>query len=1168
MENLNKNMAKPFIIFLILTMVVLFSSGGFIFYNSIGFHIVEYQKKSIGNKLESKIGTLNTFLGDRLNILKDMASFKIVKESIKTMDKKEMGEFFNSMSMVSRESCIELIDYEGNRVFSNKPDFSDFYINKQKIISMLLNGEIKEKVDIVSIANPKGEDYFWALSTPIIKDNHSIGVLKSYYQAKLPLTQGIENEKHEKLVLKKGINFISSTGEISGEAIEVKLNIGHGDISLSLLVEKDKAMSFAQRILNRFLIYFSSGGILIILVIYFLGKRFIFIPGSELQGLNNELKNKNCEINKMKDRFELASKAGNSGVWEWNLKEGFLWWDDKMLELYDLERGEFKFTYEEWKALIHPDDLSIFESGLEQALHNAGAFNQVFKIKDKGEKIRYIASDGRADIDEYGNVVSIIGLNRDVTQEKTAEKNLWEERNLFVAGPTVVLKWEPKDNWPVSYVSPNVKNVLGYTRDELLSGRILYNDILHHEDLNRVKEELQRYIDEGIDFFEQKYRIIKKNGVVIWIYDFTTLVRDEKKNITGINGYIIDVSKSKEDEEKIRVSQERLDLTLKATNSGLWDWNLKTGSIYINNRFAEIIGYSIDELLPMTRKKWEGLCHEDDLAASEKNRKIHFKGKSPFYDCDMRIQHKNGSWIWINDRGMVVQRDEKGEPLRAAGIHMDISERKSLEQGLEKARDEADVANRSKSEFLANMSHEIRTPLNAVIGFSSLLKEIIADERQANYLDSINRSAKSLLVLINDILDLSKIESGRIDLSLEPVNLRVIINEVMDIFSISSSKKGLKLNCEIDENVPGGFYLDEIRFRQILVNIVGNGVKFTHRGGVKIFVSYSSKGGGTGDLLISIADTGIGVAKEYREEIFESFRQKESDMAKEYGGTGLGLAIGKRLANLMDGEIFLESEEGAGSKFTLFLNDVKEAEIPRNISESGEEKEMVKKFKKGSLLVVDDMNTNREIIRESLKSSRVKVFEAENGTIGLIYAREYKPDLILMDLRMPVMDGFETIKELKKDEDLCNIPVVAITASHILTENELKERGFDSQLLKPIIINEFYKVMEKYFEAVDFPAGKESSHLETDPENFLKKDVLRKKLKRIIDEELSLNNKVIDIEGMEKVSLRLLTIGEDYSFRELILFAEQLRSFINLLDVEMIEEHLKKINHIMDILEE
>jgi signal transduction histidine kinase/CheY-like chemotaxis protein len=362
---------------------------------------------------------------------------------------------------------------------------------------------------------------------------------------------------------------------------------------------------------------------------------------------------------------------------------------------------------------------------------------------------------------------------------------------------------------------------------------------------------------------------------------------------------------------------------------------------------------------------------------------------------------------------------------------------------LAQAKKEAEDANNLKSEFLANMSHEVRTPINAIIGFTNLLEESITAPRHRNYIQSVKSSSKLLLRVINDILDLSKVEAGKMHIELAPTNLHDIAAELYDIFLLKTRAKGLDFEVHVEETLQHSLMLDEIRLRQILINLISNAIKFTPQGYVRVHfktVPFNTHV----NLVISVEDQGIGIPLDQQEGIFLAFTQQKGQINKEYGGTGLGLTIVKKLLALMDGEINLKSTPDKGSVFTLTLKDVAVCvEKPPKPAEAIQTKVV---FEPSVILLADDVKSNRTLLKAYLQEMPFKLLEVGNGQEALALLENTPVDLVLMDLKMPIMNGCEAAKRIKKQY---HIPVIAMTASLIEAEDMQAKKLFDAFLEKP-----------------------------------------------------------------------------------------------------------------------
>ncbi|MBI5386323.1 MAG: response regulator [Verrucomicrobia bacterium] len=397
-----------------------------------------------------------------------------------------------------------------------------------------------------------------------------------------------------------------------------------------------------------------------------------------------------------------------------------------------------------------------------------------------------------------------------------------------------------------------------------------------------------------------------------------------------------------------------------------------------------------------------------------------------------------------------IQQD--GQPAAIQAIARDIGDRKRTEEELKFAKEAAEANTRAKSEFLANMSHEIRTPMNAILGFADILTTKIQDLTLRDYVASIQSAGKVLLHLINDVLDLSKIEAGRMELQFSAVDPRSVFAEIRQAFAARCAEKGLAFQIEVEPALPAALVLDEVRFRQVLFNLVGNAVKFTASGRITLRASHRAATAIDSDIEFTFAvqDTGIGVPVDQQAVIFEAFQQQRGQCHSQYGGTGLGLTICRRLVEMMGGHLELRSQPGEGSEFKVVLPRV---EVAATAPASGPRLECAAayEFPPARVLVVDDVPTNRALLKAYLAGTGLMVDEAVHGAEALERVAHERPDLILLDLKMPVMDGFEFARRLRSDSAGQRIPIIAITAS-VIDDGDARhaEAGWAAYMRKPV----------------------------------------------------------------------------------------------------------------------
>lgn len=489
----------------------------------------------------------------------------------------------------------------------------------------------------------------------------------------------------------------------------------------------------------------------------------------------------------------------------------------------------------------------------------------------------------------------------------------------------------------------------------------------------------------------------------------------------------------------------------------------------VNASIEQMLGYSASELLQLNIT---AIIHPNDLNLDASARENLLIGKISNYHIEKRLIQKNKSIIWAI-LSVSLMRNDADEPFYLIWQIQNITQRKKMEADLKQAKIASDAASRAKSEFLANMSHEIRTPLNAILGFSELLQSKIKAQKLQAYLQGIISSSKSLQGLIENVLDLSKIEAGEIELKYENVNLPGLMNELKAMFSNAAKEKGLSLVFALDDSVPPEIIFDQVRLEQILVNLIGNAIKFTDEGTIKVQVLCSAfrniqvleaaEDAPVCDLTLIVEDTGIGISPAQQTEIFKAFRQSAGQNLRKYGGTGLGLTITQRFTELLGGTISLSSELDKGSKFTLNFPAVKIASLPQAIAPEENHNLDLNMFPALNILVVDDVLSNRLLMQGYFADTIHQVWLAEDGVQALEMVQASRPDLIFLDLRMPNMDGEEVAKILKSNPTTQGIPIIFLSAAiWEIQQKHLKSlcNGFVS---KPASRSQLIMAMRKIF---------------------------------------------------------------------------------------------------------
>ncbi len=539
------------------------------------------------------------------------------------------------------------------------------------------------------------------------------------------------------------------------------------------------------------------------------------------------------------------------------------------------------------------------------------------------------------------------------------------------------------------------------------------------------------------------FRHLRADGSIRDVEVFSNPLQIEGKD--RFYSIVHDVTERKQAESALKESKERFEATIDAAEIGTWEWNVQTGEAIFNNRWFEMVGYTSEELAPVSIQTWIDLAHPDDFKESMANIEKHFNGNSEHYECECRMKHKNGQWIWILDRGKLLTRTKDGKPLRMLGTHSDITERKLA----------AEESDRLKTAFIANMSHEIRTPMNGILGFSELLKEPhLSGDEQAEYIDLIHQSGERMLNLINSLMDISKIDAKEAKLQKTETSVNKLLRDIEAFFKLEVSKKGLHLTSTTgltdEESV---IETDSIKLNQVLTNLIQNALKFTSKGGIDF--GYTRKD----DMLeFYVIDSGIGISSAIKEKIFERFHQVNNSLTRNHEGAGLGLSISKAFVEMMGGMIRVDSVEGAGSTFcfTLPYNPVNIHESTSLSGQALSEKDPPSL----TILIAEDDDVSTLLLKRNLKGENITILCAENGweAVELV---EHHPEinLVLMDIKMPVMNGYEATRLIKLHR-----PDLSVIAQSAFTSKEERDKayeaGCDNFITKPISKSELLEMMQ------------------------------------------------------------------------------------------------------------
>lgn len=628
----------------------------------------------------------------------------------------------------------------------------------------------------------------------------------------------------------------------------------------------------------------------------------------------------------------------------------------------------------------------------------------------------------------------------------------------------------------VTYANPISTTKLLYSNEEIVGNHFL--NFISPDYRGRVVKHYQHCIDNKITSSYLEIPIRKKNKEILWVgqsvkLDFVTI--EGVRQLVGAQAIARDITSRYYAQRKLELSEEKYRSIMENMELGFLEVDLQGRIVKAYDRFCQMSGYTTDELYG--KSAIDTLLPEEykeQMIQNDENRK---GGLINSYEVE--LLKKSGERIWVLISGGPVF-DEKGDTVGSVGIHYDISEQKRVQSELLKAKQIAENAQKSEQQFLANISHEIRTPLNAIIGMSHLLYDGNPTEEQREYLEMIKYSANFLHSLISDVLDMSKIEAGQVELKKNQFDIHELLRTIQKTFQLKTSDQEVEIILRVDASVNQFYVGDEVLLNQILMNVVGNAEKFTAIGNVTIDVT-AIDNSDTSNLVFKIADSGIGIAEEKLSEIFQKFKQVHTKNQTNTKGTGLGLAIVKQLLELQNGEIAVTSIPGTGTTFTITIpydNYIQAESENKGIPLA----ETVKDITELKILIVEDNPINQRYAGAVLKRLSINFDIAENGKVACEMSDEREYDMILLDIQMPIMNGYEAAAYIRNSgSPNKSIPLIALTASVMAIEhNKAIEAGMDDILSKPFTPAELKSMIEKYY----IPAEKSMLGIESENETL------------------------------------------------------------------------------------
>ncbi len=669
-------------------------------------------------------------------------------------------------------------------------------------------------------------------------------------------------------------------------------------------------------------------------------------------------------------------------------------------------------------------------------------------ISRDGRRIPYQLTAVRAAI---SGTVYLLGMGVDLTERRQAEEEVNRQLAILNAADSLIALADAEGT--LVYLNPAGARMLGFDRSAQAVGRKIV-DFYPPEGkamINDIGEPTARRV--GV--WRGENRLLRLNGTPVMVDQTIFPITDERGQPQALATIMTDITARKLAEAELVRQKQLLETASKAANVAMWEWEPLTGRLDWSGSVDEMLGYATGGV-PRSYPEWEKLIHADDRDRIRQALHDHLDHGTP-YDVEFRVFRQDGTPVWWRSAGSGWP-DKSGKINRMFGASTDLTARKRTEEALREAKLAAETAKRAKSLFLANMSHEIRTPMNAILGFTQLMqRDPDASQRQQQQLATISRSGEHLLGLINDVLEMSKIEAGRIALNPVPFDLHLLLGDLEMMFRMRADAKNLRFTVDRAPNVPGHIVADESKLRQVLINLLGNAVKFTEKGEIVLRLRVATDAGQL-RLMAEVEDTGPGISAEEMGRLFDHFAQTSCGV-RAGGGTGLGLAISREFVRMMGGEISVNSRPGQGSvfRFSVLISEALPGSVPpphahaRRLQPGQETRR---------ILIVDDKVENREVLVAMLAPAGFDIRQAEDGAEAVASFHEWHPHLVLMDMRMPVMDGAEAIRRIRSSADGTSTKIVTVTASAFGEDRRAALRGgADDFLAKPFREAELFETV-------------------------------------------------------------------------------------------------------------
>ncbi len=783
-----------------------------------------------------------------------------------------------------------------------------------------------------------------------------------------------------------------------------------------------------------------------------------------------EHRTKEFELFEHREKLEIAMEAANSYSYEIDFDSMKI---STVPELYlnlGYSKSESKEYLKKAGSLIHPEDYKKAVKLISKHSRKIKpSLKTEFRIKNKQDEWVWFSANGKIiDWDKNSNPLRFAGLVKNVQEEKEMLLKLQESEEKFKSLATLLPEviYETDVHGNITFVNLKAYDIFGYAPKDLEKG-LNVMQMLAPEEFERATLNLEKVLEKENSTGEE-YQAITKTGKRFPILVYTNPVK-KNNHVVGLRGIIVNITEHKKTQQQLKNSEETFRQLSDNIADGFWLRTLDEKVIYANPACYKIVGERLKEIFE-NFDLYLNWVHPDDRKQVTKQRKKNLVKPDRIHYYEHRIINQDGEvrWLWI--RTFPVY-DANGKLYRRAGIASDITTQKKLLSELLFAKEKAEESDKLKSAFLANMSHEIRTPMNGILGFAELLKdENITEQDKMNYIKIIDSNSKQLLNLINDIIDVAKIEAGQLTLYKKETKINILLHEVYQQFKEEQKrlkKENITFNLKIPDSENPDIFTDIFRLKQILLNLLSNAFKFTNRGNISMGYQIISENGNA-YFRFFVSDTGIGIPDNMIHFIFERFGQVQPQKFKNRHGTGLGLAISKGLIDLLDGKIWVDSAEQNLAKktaghstfyFTIPINTMHASKIQKNEVKL---KQKMKDFSNVSILVVEDDKDNLEFLRRLLQNFGATVLIAQNGEEAIqLVKTNAQIKLVLMDIRLPDIDGFETTQRIKEINP--QLPVIAQTAYAMYNDREIcLENGCDDYLAKPLNRDVLFKKINQY----------------------------------------------------------------------------------------------------------